>query len=208
MKVKPGRYTIWYLIVLAAVVTACTSAKPIAEWRDQAYTSGPFDNILIVGISDQVTSRRAFENNFVDRLGEEQIKSTAAFAVMPDNARPTEKNIRAVIKDIRFDAVLITHLVGVDEKTVYQPATYRPAPYYNSIYGYYNHVGGYVYEPGYYRRQTYVKLETNLYDAGSEALVWSMQSETINPSSVQKLIDAQIKIVVKRLKVQGLLPAG
>ena len=84
----------------------------------------------------------------------------------------------------------------------------RPAPYHNSFDGYYGHVGGYVYEPGYYRRHTYVKLETNLYDAGSEALVWSMQSETIDPSSVQKLIDAQIRIVVKRLKVQGLLQAG
>ena len=208
MKVKSRQYTICYLIVLAAVVAACTTAKPIAEWRNPAYTSGPFDNILIVGISDQVTARRAFENNFVDRLGEEQIKATAAFAVMPDNARPTEENIKAVIEDIRFDAVLITHLVGVDEKTVYQPATYRPAPYYNSFYGYYDHVGGYVYEPGYYRRHTYVKLETNLYDTRDESLVWSMQSETIDPSSVQKLIDAQIKIVVNRLEAQGLLPAG
>jgi hypothetical protein len=207
MKVKSRQY-IWYLIVLAAVVAACTSAKPITEWRDQAYTSGPFDNILVVGIADQVTARRAFENNFVDRLGEEQIKATAAFAVMPDNARPTEENIKAVIEDIRFDAVLITHLVGIDEKRVYQPATYRPAAYYRNFYGYYNHVGGYVYEPGYYRNHTYVKLETNLYDARSESLVWSMQSETVDPSSVQKLIDAQIKIVVKRLKVQGLLPAG
>ena len=208
MKVKSRQYTICYLIVLAAAVAACTTAKPIAEWRNKAYTGGSFDNILIVGISDQVTARRAFENNFVDRLGEEQIKATAAFAVMPDNARPTEENIKAVIEDIRFDAVLITHLVGVDEKRVYQPATYRPEPYYSSFYGYYNHVGGYVYEPEYYRSHTYVKLETNLYDARNESLVWSMQSETVDPSSVQKLIDAQIKIVVTRLKVQGLLPAG
>ena len=208
MKVKSRQYTICYLIVLAAVVASCTTAKPIAEWRNPTFTDGPFDNILIVGIADQVTARRAFENNFVDRLGEKQIKATAAFAVMPDNARPTEENIKAVIQDIRFDGVLITHLVGVDEKTVYQPATYRPAPYYNSFYGYYDHVEGYVYEPGYYRRHTYVKLETNLYNTRDESLVWSMQSETIDPSSVQKLIDAQIKIVVNRLKVQGLLPAG
>ena len=109
------------LIVAAAVISACTTAKPIAEWRDKGYSGGPFDNILIVGISDQVTARRAFENTFVDRLGEEQINATAAFAVMPENTRPTEENIKAVIKDIRFDAVLVTHLVGVDEKTVYQP---------------------------------------------------------------------------------------
>ena len=158
MKVKSRQYLTWYLIGVAAVFAACTTAKPIAEWRNNAYTDGPFDNILIVGISDQVTSRRAFENNFVDRLGEARIKATAAFAVMPENARPTEENIKAVIKDIRFDAVLITHLVGVDEKKVYQPVTYRPAAYYDSFYGYYNHVGGYVYEPGYYRRHTYVKL--------------------------------------------------
>ena len=112
MKIKSRQYTIWYLIVLAAVVAACATAKPIAEWRNKAHTSGPFDNVLIVGISDQVTARRAFENNFVDRLGEEHIKATAAFAVMPDNARPTEESIKAVIADIRFDAVLITHLVG------------------------------------------------------------------------------------------------
>jgi len=207
MKVKLRQTSIWYLIGVAAFLAACTTAKPIAEWRNNAYTDGPFDNILIVGISDQVTARRAFENNFVDRLGEARIKATAAFAVMPENARPTEENIKAVIEDIRFDAVLITHLVGVDEKKVYQPVTYRPAAYYDSFYGYYNHVGGYVYEPGYYRRHTYVKLETNLYDTRNEALVWSMQSETIDPSSRQKLIDANIKIVVKRLKAQELLPA-
>jgi hypothetical protein len=195
----------WMLIAVAAMITACTTAKPIAEWRDKGYSGGSFDNILIVGISDQVTLRRAFENAFVDRLADEAIAATAGFAVMPDQARPTEDNIKAVIKDMRFDAVLITHLVGVDEKAVYHAPTYRPAPAYDRFYGYYGHVGGYVYEPGYYRRYTSVKLETNLYDAQTEALVWSMQSETIDPGSEQKLIDAKIRIVVKRLKAQGLL---
>jgi hypothetical protein len=206
MNIKSWRTSIRYLIGATAVITACATAKPTAEWRDRAYAGDAFDNILIVGISDQVTARRAYENNFVDRLGEEKIKATAAFAVMPDNARPTEENIRAVIKDIRFDAVLITHLVGVKEN-IAPPITYRPAGYDDSFYGYYGHVGTYVYQPGYYRRHTYVKLETNLYDANSEALVWSMQSETIDPNSRQKLIDANIKVVVKRLKAQGLLPS-
>jgi hypothetical protein len=126
---------------------------------------------------------------------------------MPDNARPTEENIKTVIKDIRFDAVLITHLVGVKEKKSHAPITYRPPAYTDSFYGYYDHVEGYVYDPGYYRRHTHVKLETNLYDARNEALVWSMQSEAIDPSSRQNLIDANIKIVVQRLEAQGLLPA-
>ncbi|MBC2710303.1 MAG: hypothetical protein HGJ94_04680 [Desulfosarcina sp.] len=199
---------VWYLVLLAAVVAACTTAKPIAEWRNQDYTGGPFDNILIVGVSDQVTVRRAFENTFLDRLQEEKIKATPSFAIIPGETRPTEENIKAVIKDIKFDSVLITHLVGVEEKEVYHPSTYYTAPYYRGFYGYYGHVGSYVYEPEYYSRHKLVKLETNLYDVRTEMLVWSMQSETMNPSSEQKLIDAKIKTVVKRLKAQKLLQAN
>lgn len=195
----------WCLLLFAAVAAACTTAKPMAEWRDQDYAGGPFDNILIVGVSDQETVRRVFENTFVDRLGEENIKATAGFAVMPGETRPTEEMVREVVREIRFDGVLVTHLVGVEDKEVYHPPTYRPGPYYHGFGGYYGYVGGYVYEPGYYSRHTSVKLETNLYDARTEELVWSIQSETMNPGSEQKLIDAKIKTVVKHLKAQGLL---
>ena len=195
-----------YLIALMALVAACsTTAKPIAEWRDRTYAGDPFDNLLIVGISDKTTARRAFENAFVDLLEVEKVKSTAGFAVMPDQARPTGEKIRAVINDIHFDAVLVSHLVGVEEKKVYHPPSYRPSPHHNRFYGYYGHVGGYVYRPGYYSRHQAVRLETNLYDTQSELLVWSMQTETMNPGSEHKLIEGKIKTVVKHLMAQGLL---
>lgn len=203
MVIKSLKTVIGALMVITVLIAACTTTKPTAEWRDKSYAGGAFDNILIVGIAEKVTSRRAFENTFVDKLNDEKIKATAAFAVMPEHAQPTEANIRAVIKDIRFDAVLVTHLVGVDEKTVYHPGAYR-----DSFYGYYGHVGRYVYEPGYYSRHELVRLETNLYDTQTEKLIWSMQTETMDPSSDQKLIDSKIKTVVKRLKMQGLLQAG
>ena len=76
---------------------------------------------------------------------------------------------------------------------------------YRGFYDYYAYVGGYVYEPGYYTKHKRVKLETNLYDAKTEQLVWSMQSETMNPNSDKDLIDAKIKAVIKRLKEQKLI---
>lgn len=192
-------------ILLAIMLTACTTAKPVAEWRDPDYAGGTFDQILIVGVSEQVTIRRAFENTFVDRLKERNVDATASFAVMPGDSRPSEENIRALIADIRFDAVLITHLIGVEEEQVYSPPSYHMAPYYGGMYGYYNRIGAYAYEPGYYTRHERFRLETNLYDTRTEALVWSIQSETVDPGSEQQLIDAKIKTVVERLSAQKLI---
>ena len=203
MRIPSRQCRAFYLIFFIAILVACTTTKPTTEWRDKSYAGGTLNNLLIVGIADRVTARRAYENTFVDRLNDEKIKATAAFAIMPENAQPTEANIKAVIKDIRFDAVLVTHLVGVDEKTVYRPGVYR-----DSFYGYYGHVGGYVYQPGYYTRHKLVRLETNLYDTRTEKLIWSMQTETMDPASDQNLIDSKIKTVVKRLKAQGLLQTG
>jgi hypothetical protein len=195
---------IWSLFLLAAVLTACTTAKPTMEWRDQGYSGEPFDNILIVGIANQVTVRRTFENTFVDRLAKDNIKSTASFALMPAETRPSVESIKAVISDIKFDSVLVTHMVGVKETETYHPGLYL-TDIDRGLYDYYDYVGGYVYKPGYYTKHKQVKLETNLYDANTEQIVWSMQSEAMNPNSEKALIEAIIKTVVKRLEEQKLI---
>jgi hypothetical protein len=195
------------LLIIIALIGACTTTKPTLEWRDQNYAGGSFDNILIVGVADQETVRRSFENTFVEQLGKENTKATASFAVMPPDARPTEENIRSTIAEIKFDSVLFTHLVGVEEEDVYHPPSYSTHPY-RGMYGYHGYVRGYVYEPGYYTRHQTVRLETILYDTETEQIVWSMQSETLNPNSEKALIDAKIKAVIQRLKSQGLIGGG
>ena len=200
----PKQLKMMNLLLLIAVSTACTAAKPTLEWRDPSFAGGTFDNMLIVGISNQETVRRAFENTFVDRLQENKVKATASFALMPAETRPSEESVKAVIADIKFDSVLVTHLVGVKEKEVYHSGVYRNDTY-RGFYDYYGDVGAYVYEPGYYTRHKLVKLETNLYDTESERLVWSMQSESMDPNSEKSLIDAKIELVIKKLKAQKLI---
>lgn len=188
-----------WLSILPMLV-GCTTAKPVAEWRDANYQGGPFTNVMIIGVSGQEAIRRTFEETFVNRLREEQVNAVAGFQAIPGEARPTKERIKAAIEEKSVDAVLITHLVGVDEKQIYHPPTYS-----GGFYGYYGHVGRYAYEPGYVSQQKTVKLESNLYDAKSAKLVWSMQSATVNPGNEKKLIEAKIKTVVEHLKAQQLL---
>ncbi len=54
-------------------------------------------------------------------------------------------------------------------------------------------------------RQT-VRLATNLYDVKTEKLIWSGKSETLRPDSVNQIIDDVIKVVIKDLQKNKLLP--
>ena len=86
------------------------------------------------------------------------------------------------------------------------PRTYTVPRYYRGYYGYYDSTWDVVHEPGYYKNHTIVRLETNLYDVGTGELIWSGQSETFNPSSLEDIIDSATKAVAKRLGKEGLIP--
>lgn len=200
MKTSSGGFRLTVMVLAITVLAGCTSTRPTAEWLNQDFAGKRFDNILIIGVSDRQAVRRSFEDAFVAVLQEEGIRAVSSAEVMPPGAGISRQTLDPVVEEQGLDAVLITHLVGVEAQEVYSPPRYR-----GGLYRYHGAVTGYVYEPGYYRRYNLYKLETNLYDADTASLVWSMQSETVDPGSEQKLIDAKIDTVVKRLGEQGLL---
>jgi len=105
--------------------------------------------------------------------------------------------VECAVKGSDVDAVLITHLVSIDEEDIYrlsldyQPAygpVYYETGYYGNMYGYHGYVTTYVQQPGYFtHEQTYI-LETNLYDVKTEELVWTTRSSTFAPDSMDDAI--------------------
>ena len=85
--------------------------------------------------------------------------------------------------------------MDVDRKDVYvPPTTYVSSypsygyPYYGSWYGYYSHGYTVTHDPGYTYEKVTVSLETNLYNASDEAIIWSGQSQTFDPKGVDDVI--------------------
>ena len=104
--------------------------------------------------------------------------------------------------------ILVTHLIGVEDKEVYHPPTTQAVPvrgYHDSFNSYYPRVYAYVHEPGYYTKHKNVNLETNLYETQTDKLVWSVTSETLDPESVNKIIESLSKVVIKSLQKNNLL---
>lgn len=61
------------------------------------------------------------------------------------------------------------------------------------------------YQPGYYVTDKTYYLETNLYDASTEELIWSAQSATYNPASINDFLKSYQRALAKELKDDGLL---
>ncbi len=183
-------------------LAACAATQKTAEWRDPSYAGQKFDDILVIGVANEATVRRMFESNLVDELTKKQLTAIPSFSIMAQDTKISKAAIKAAIAGKNIDAVLVTHLVGVEQKEVYQPPMYSPGFGY---YGYYSSAYTRVYEPGYYQRYQVIKLETTLYDVTSEKPVWSMQSDTIDPEADEKLIRSAINAVIQALSKQALI---
>jgi hypothetical protein len=60
-------------------------------------------------------------------------------------------------------------------------------------------------DPGYTYEKVTVVLETNLYDASSGDIIWSGQSNTLDPGGVNDVIEPTTALIVEELVVNKLL---
>jgi len=198
----------------AALLLSCANTKISQTWVEPNHTK-TYKDLLIIGIAESEQNRRAYESHFVDELKTSGIDAETSYRLIKSNEKIDRNSVVKTIKDLGIDAVIVTHVVAVDEETVYRPGVgYTVVGYgayggysgYGSgLYGYYPHVNTYVNSPGYYTTHETYTLETNLYDVKSEELVWSARSRTFSPESVQEVIVDLTRLLIKDLKDKNLI---
>ena len=209
MKTRPSPIRSGSAVLLgAALLVACGTTTEIPNaWHNPAHEGSPYQKVFVIGVGENDTNRRLFEDQFAATLSDKGGVASPSYGALPHSERLTEPQIRGAIQGGGYDGVVVTRLLGVEEKTEYvPPRTYTVPGHYYGYYGYYGSSWDVVHEPGYYQTHTIVRLETNLYDVGSGDLVWSGQSETFNPSSLADSIDSVTKAVAKRMRKESLVP--
>jgi hypothetical protein len=173
---------------------------------DETYRGKPVSNILVIGVTfkEKEEVRRSFEDRFVAQLkaaGVEAIASGDAISIPGDLMLKKDAILKAVNK-FNNDAVIITHLIGKEEKEVYSRSNQGSSGYYS----YYGWAYGHSHAPDHFSANTTVRLATNLYDVKTEKRIWSAESETLKAGSADQVIDDVIKLVIDDLQINGLLP--
>jgi hypothetical protein len=188
------------------VAAGCASTSLRDQWTDPSWRGGPFTRYYVLGIGNDLTNRRIFEDAMVVRLTAAGVQAVPSYRDLPDGAKATEGQIDAAVVKSGADALLMTRLKGVQRET--QVSTVMvPGP-------------GPMFGPGWYgmysawypvqevRQYDVATVETSVFATGTKTLVWTGVTETFNPRSVQQEAGGFADVIVKALAARGLVPAG
>ena len=199
------RNSICFGMLIAMFIPACSTTKLTSVWKDQTYLEQP-RKIMVIGVAKKPVNKRILEDEFVRQLKARGMDAVASYTVMPDEKQGDQAVIAAKMKEQGADAVLISRLASKKTMHTYVPGSvYYPPSYYGKWRDYYGHGYQAVYTPGYLAEDEYALMETNLYDAGTDKLIWSASSETEIWGSHQDQIISYIDVMVKTMAEQKLL---
>jgi len=189
------------------LLSACATAHVETSWKDPA--AGPSDFafkklLVMVRVSDG-TARRAGEDELVKYLtsgprGQAgELTADASYRLLDDRDLADREKARALVEAQGFDGLVMMSFVSSQEKVTVQP------PSYGTVWGYYG-ARSIVYDPGYVRTDTILRVETTIYRISDGKLLWTGISRALNPSNVPDLVRSVAKSVGEALRAQGLIP--
>jgi len=208
-KTRLGKLLIFLVATSALVACSKTKTTIPMSWRNPAYGQTVFKKLFVIGVGEDDGGRRLFEDTFAKTLAQQGTSAQASWGLLPQSTQLSEEQIRGALEGGSFDGVLVTRLLSVDQAEEYVPPSTHTVPAAYSGYGYYGYYGAsyaVVHEPGYYKTNTTFRVETNLYSVATAELVWSGQSDTLNPESLTDVIDSMTAAVAKKLKEEKLIP--
>jgi hypothetical protein len=213
----PGRtnmatiFALFLIILAGAALMDASSPKLELSWRNPDYTGvTSFKNIMVLALNGKVGSRAQFEDEMVAAIAKTGVQAQPSYAYLPrPDATPIDMNdMRWVVQQQKFDAILVSRLTKRDSTTTYVPGqVYTPMPFYGTFYGYYGALYPVIYSPGYLATEKIAQVETNFYSTSKPdgQLVWTGTTNTFDAGSVMNVIKDLVNVTVKELEKQGIL---
>jgi hypothetical protein len=206
-----GKKSLSLITILAGLASfAVASPKLELSWKNPNYAGGTFKNILVLALNGKAVNRAEFEDELVAAISRPGGKAAPSYEFMPrPDATPIDmKDLRALVREQKFDGIVVARLTKRETKTTYVPGeVYTPFPYYGTFYGYYGTVYPVIYYPGYMETEKEAQVEVNFYDTAKPEgeLVWTGTTNTFDAGSAMKVIKDLVKIVSKELEKENIV---
>ena len=196
------------LLVLAFALLAlsgCASTQIVNQWESS--TPGPpFKKVLVVGVTQNASVRRTFEDEFVKALLSRGVIAVPSYTLIPEDGPVPEGRLAAVVRQVGADGVITSRVIQVNQQVSVVPT--GPA-YWGPPWGFYGWYGGawgpvYAYPPQVVT-QDVVYAEVRLYRAAADTLVWAATTSTFAPSNPRSESAAFANVILTQLAQRGLI---
>ncbi len=199
--------------LLMLTLAGCSSAKITSRWNEPQQTPAHFNKVLVVSLFDDNNRvlRQQMEDQLVQELKQDGINAVSALNLYGPKSfqKMTGEQAMREVKSQDFDGVITIGLVDKNKERTYiaNPDYYRPYG------GWFYRPWGYVYRPyympgfrsGHYETSVNYVFETNMYDIHSKQLIYSVQTQSNNPSSVYSLADDYSRSLIKDIRKNNIL---
>jgi len=169
-------------LAAAALASCAASTQLTSSWADPAAAGRSYKKIVVVGVTNKAPIRREYEDAWTRELAARGVEATPSYNFSSPDKELDKDAAMAKLQEMGADAVLVTRLVDKETVNTYYPPSYSsvaaPSPYYGGWYGYYSMGYSYMTSPGYVEENKVYRIETNLYDAHGDKLIWSGLTET------------------------------
>ncbi len=199
---------------LLLLLSACATTSLKETWINPQFQGGKgFHKILVLGISENETYRRNFEDSLTKELENKGVFAEQGYILFPGPLRPDKEVIAKQIAEKGFDAMIISKVTGRKTKeVVHYRDVYDPdaPPFIHPFFGrewydYYSWNYDMVHEYSYTATYQVLTAESNVYDTGKDQLIWSAESETVVEGDVKDLIDSLVCALVDELQKKHII---
>jgi len=201
-------------VALILIVCGCATSKITSSWKAKDAVPHKYNKILVLGLirTADRTIKEHMENHMVGdlrALGYQAVSSAQEYGPKAfDNM--DEQAAISKIKNDGVDAIITIVMLDKEKEKSYVPGhIYYYSPYsyyYNHFWGYHTAIYRRIYEPGYYVMNTRYFWESNLYEMDTQQLVYSVQTQSFNPSDSDNLGHEYGQLIINDMKKQKVLP--
>lgn len=185
---------------LLAALAGCGGTEISDAWKDPSMEPKPTGKIVVVALTDDAVSKRVFEDTFAKALRDRGNDATASYTFVDAGPATNPDSLVAKLRTAGYAMALTARPLGeeVRETQTIGSAYYMPQGYYN--WGsYYSMSYGAMMSTSYNERAGSVLVEANLYDLGSERLVWAVRSSTEKTGKIREGVASYTSAVVREL---------
>ena len=193
----------YMVLLLSLFLASCANTKVIDHWLDAEHSKA-YSHPMIIGISDSQQTRRIFEKYFVAELKKLNITATPSYELISSKQKmDRETVINAIQQRDDIDSVIVTYLVSSEQNVQYHESPLSHG-YSGDIES--NRMSDtLVSTRGRARNAEVITLKTDLYDRQSKSLVWTTQTRTVAPESIDAIITDVTALLIEHLLRDGVL---
>jgi len=184
------------ILLLCLVMTSCASTSLTQSWK-QPELEKSFKHLMIIGISDSQQTRRIYENHFVAELKKKNITAIPSYKLISSKQIINRETVLKAVRGTDIDSVLVSYLVSVDSEIRHYDSPLNPgysaSPDANMI------SATLITDRGRSRSSEVIGLKNDLYDVQAKSMVWSAQTRTVAPESIDHAITEVTKLLIKEL---------